>query len=261
VARIVSLVPSITELLFDLGLGAQVVGRTAWCIHPRAALDVPKVGGTKDVDLEKVRALAPTHVIVNVDENRRATYEALREFVPSVVITHPLAPRDNLELYRTIGGIFDRQAEAETLCARFEAAWAALRGAPNPRDARVLILIWQQPWMTVSRDTYVARTLATIGWQTLPAESAARYPVVERTAPWLDDVELVLLASEPFPFRERHFAAVAKLAPGRPMKLIDGEMISWYGTRAIRGLAYLAVQRDVWATERHLTGRAAAGRI
>jgi hypothetical protein len=261
VARIVSLVPSITELLFDLGLGAEVVGRTAWCIHPRAALAVPKVGGTKDVDLERVRALSPTHVIVNVDENRRETYEALREFVPNVLITHPLAPRDNLELYRRIGETFDRQAEADALCARFETAWAALRAAPDPPDTNVLLLIWQEPWMTVSRDTYVSRTLATIGWQTLPLESAARYPVVEGTAAWLEAVDLVLLSSEPFPFRERHVAAAATLAPGRPVQLIDGEMISWYGTRAIHGLAYLAAQRDAWAAGHRLTGRAVAGRI
>jgi hypothetical protein len=103
--------------------------------------------------------------------------------------------------------------------------------------------------------------LSTIGWQTLPREAAARYPVIDRTAWWLDDVELVLLASEPFPFRERHVAAAATLAPGRPVKLIDGEMISWYGSRAIHGLAYLALQRDAWAAERRLTGRAPAGRI
>jgi hypothetical protein len=261
VARIVSLVPSITELLFDLGLGSQVVGRTAWCIHPQAARVVPQVGGTKDVRLERVRELAPTHVIVNVDENRRETYEALREFVPQVMVTHPLAPRDNLELYRLLGTTFGRESEAERLCAEFELAWAALHSAPSGRETAVLLLIWQQPWMTVSRDTYVSRMLSTIAWQTLPSQAAVRYPVIDRTSTWLDDVELVLLASEPFPFRERHIAAAATLAPGRPVKLIDGEMISWYGSRAIHGLAYLETQRVAWAAERRLTGRAAAGTI
>src|SRR4029453_4098059 len=126
VFSIVSLVPSITELLWDLGLGDQIVGRTAWCVHPRAGRRVPKVGGTKDVDLDRVRALAPTHVIVNVDENRREVFDELRQLVPPVVFTHPVAPGDNLELYRLLGGIFGREAEAERLAADFETAWNRL---------------------------------------------------------------------------------------------------------------------------------------
>ena len=97
-ARIVSLVPSITELLCDLGLAAQVVGRTGFCIHPADIVAaIPKVGGTKDVNIEKIRKLAPTHLVVNIDENEKPTVEALAEFVPHIVVTHPLAPRDNLD--------------------------------------------------------------------------------------------------------------------------------------------------------------------
>jgi ABC-type Fe3+-hydroxamate transport system substrate-binding protein len=114
--RIVSLVPSITELLCDLGLADRLVGRTGFCVHPRASVrQVPKVGGTKDVDIGKVRGLAPTHVIMNVDENRRETAAALAAFGPHIVVTHPLGPRDNLDLYRLLGGVFDRQREAEAL--------------------------------------------------------------------------------------------------------------------------------------------------
>jgi hypothetical protein len=94
--------------------------------------------------------------------------------------------------------------------------------------------------MTVSRDTYVARMLEAVGWRTLlPAAAEPRYPVIAPEAPWLHDVERVFLASEPFPFRERHLSEAAALVPGRPVHLIDGEMISWYGSRAIRGLDYL----------------------
>jgi ABC-type hemin transport system substrate-binding protein len=106
-ARIVSLVPSLTELLFDLGLGERVVGRTGFCVHPRAALrTVPKVGGTKDVKLERIRELAPTHVLVNMDENRRETVDALAAFVPHIVVTHPNTPQDNLNLFGLLGGLF-----------------------------------------------------------------------------------------------------------------------------------------------------------
>ena len=102
--RIVSLVPSLTELLIALGLGAQLTGRTGFCVHPRAALrGIPKLGGTKGFDRERLRALQPTHVLVNIDENRRDEVAALEEFVPHLVVTHPLEARDNLDLYRLLG--------------------------------------------------------------------------------------------------------------------------------------------------------------
>ncbi|HEX5094156.1 MAG TPA: helical backbone metal receptor, partial [Burkholderiales bacterium] len=174
--RIVSLVPSLTELVCALGLADRLVGRTGFCVHPRDLVrHVPKVGGTKTVRLDAVRALAPTHVILNVDENRKETADALAEFVPHLVVTHPLGPLDNLALYRQFGEAFDRPREAEALCARFEAAYDAARAdPPAPRD--VLYLIWKDPWMTVSRDTYISRTLAVFGMRTVPAQSSERYP-------------------------------------------------------------------------------------
>src|SRR6201992_2194362 len=120
-ARIVCLVPSITELLCDLGLSEQLVGRTGFCIHPwETVKTIPKVGGTKDLKFDKIRGLEPTHVVVNVDENRKEDAEALAKFVPNVVVTHPLGPRDNLDLYRQMGREFDREAQAEAMCERFE---------------------------------------------------------------------------------------------------------------------------------------------
>ncbi len=243
-ARIVSLVPSITELLCDLGLADRLVGRTGFCIHPREMVRrIPKVGGTKDVNLDRIRAAAPTHVIVNVDENRCDTAEALRAFVPHVVVTHPLAPRDNLALYRLCGALFGRDAEAERLCDRFEAAFgrASAAGRDTP-PAEVLYLIWKDPWMTVSRDTYVSRMLALVGWHTVPREAAVRYPEVALDEPAVAGAALVLLSSEPYRFRSDHVAAVSA-ATRRPAALIDGEMTSWYGSRAIAGLDYLSELR------------------
>ena len=242
--RIVSLVPSITELIWDLGLGAQLVGRTGFCIHPRESLRaVPKVGGTKDVKLEAIRALAPTHVIVNVDENTRAVAEALVGFVPHVIVTHPCTPEDNRDLYRLLGHVFGVTARAEALVTRFDAALAqALRvGAELPPE-RVLYLIWREPWMTVSPATYVSASLATVGWYSQPVEDEMRYPAFATDAPWLAQVDRVLLSSEPYRFRERHLAEVAAWS-GRPVQLIDGEWASWYGSRAIAGLAALARMR------------------
>lgn len=238
-ARIVSLVPSITELVCELGLADQLVGRTGFCIHPREIVRrIPKVGGTKDVDLEKVRALSPTHVIVNVDENRKETADALAEFVPNIVVTHPLSPEDNFALFRLVGETFGVQEKAEALCERLRQAWTLGVKGDFP-SRRVLYLVWKDPWMTVSRDTYVSRTLALFGLQTLPVESATRYPELTLDEPWLQEVELLLLPSEPYRFRETHAAALAARF-GQPARLIDGEMTSWYGSRAIAGLAHLA---------------------
>lgn len=238
-ARIVCLVPSITELLCDLGLAGQLVGRTGFCIHPwETVRSIPKVGGTKDVKLDRVRELEPTHVIVNIDENRRETVEALAEFVPEVVVTHPRDPVDNLELYRLLGGIFSREAEAERLCTAFEGALTQLRAHP-PERQDVLYLIWRDPWMTVALDTYIARTLALIQWNSLSPDSTERYPEVDLRN-YAGRVDRVLLSSEPFHFKRHHIAEVASMVPGAEVMLVDGEMTSWYGSRAIKGLHYLA---------------------
>ena len=100
-------VPSITELLFELGLGDKVVGRTGFCFHPKGEVKrVPKIGGTKDFDLEKLRLLRPTHLIVNVDENPKELVDSAREFIPNIVVTHPLGPKDNVSLYQLMGYLF-----------------------------------------------------------------------------------------------------------------------------------------------------------
>jgi len=237
-ARIVCLVPSITELVCDLGLADRLVGRTGFCIHPwEVVRTIPKVGGTKDVKLDKVRALEPTHVIVNVDENRRETAEALAEFVPNLVITHPCAPRDNLDLYRQLGTAFDRRDEAECLCEAFSRELAALEAHPHTPE-EVLYLIWRDPWMAVAPDTYVAQTLSLVGWRTHPLRSAERYPEVDLAA-YAGRVDRVLLGSEPYHFTERHLDEVATTVTRASVSLIDGEMTSWYGSRAIQGLRYL----------------------
>jgi ABC-type Fe3+-hydroxamate transport system substrate-binding protein len=245
-ARIVSLVPSITELLFALKLDAQIVGRTGFCVHPRDKVrKVPKVGGTKAVKIDAVRALQPTHAIVNIDENERETVETLREFVPHIVVTHPLAPTDNLALYALLGAIFDRESEAQqlALALRTQLDAAASRAWPQQN---VLYAIWREPWMTVARDTYISAMLRLVNWQTLPAvqggeKGAARYPSFDLDAAWLDDVDRVLLSSEPYRFTQQHCNALKQHArlKGKRIELIDGEMVSWYGSRAIDGIAYL----------------------
>jgi ABC-type Fe3+-hydroxamate transport system substrate-binding protein len=230
-----------TELLFALGLAGQIVGRTHYCIHPQPAVAaIPSVGGTKKINYARLQALQPTHVILNIDENPRELAERLTRDGLEVIVTHPLAPEDNLSLYRLLGGVFHREAEAEQLGANFTQALAELRREPWPRR-RVLYLIWRKPWMGVSRETYIARMLALVGWETLPAMADARYPVLELDHALLEAADQVLFSSEPYRFQPADLEAFARDydCPREKLRLIDGEMTSWYGSRAIAGLAYL----------------------
>jgi ABC-type Fe3+-hydroxamate transport system substrate-binding protein len=242
-ARIVSLVPSITELLFHLGLGAQVVGRTRFCVHPAQALaGVPRVGGTKKLRIDKLRALRPSHVIVNIDENRKQDVDAIAQFAPHIIVTHPLVPDDNLVLYRLLGTLFDKRDAAEQLCAQFHEARDALVAATASLPLRrVLYLIWRDPWMTVSRDTYISQTLALAKWQTTHHDPQNRYPQLNADEHLLDETDLVLFSSEPFPFKPAHAKELRALTGdvGTPCEFVDGEMTSWYGNRAVEGMRYL----------------------
>jgi ABC-type Fe3+-hydroxamate transport system substrate-binding protein len=237
-ARIVSLVPSITEMLCDFGLASRLVGRTGFCIHPRDVVQaIPKVGGTKDVNVDKIRKLAPTHLVVNIDENEKPTVERLAEFVPHVIVTHPVKPEDNLALARLLGGVFRVDGAARAWCAAFEAELAALRKAARGPAQRVLYCIWQDPWMTVSKDTYIAAMLAEIGWS-VPELGQDRYPRFEWNDALVAGIDQVLLSTEPYRFTEAHADALEKQI-GKPVRLVDGEMMSWYGSRALAGLRYL----------------------
>jgi ABC-type Fe3+-hydroxamate transport system substrate-binding protein len=238
-ARIVSLVPSITELLCELGLGPHMAGRTGFCIHPAEVVAaIPKVGGTKDVNVEKIRRLAPTHVVLNIDENEKPVFEALAEFVPNIVVTHPLGPRDNPALVRLMGGIFCREQQAEAWCAAFEREYAELQAMDKGTPSTVLYCIWQDPWMSVSPDTYIGRMMAELGWMLPSFEDPARYPRFRWDPELIGRIDGVLLSSEPYRFTEAHADALEKQI-GKPVHLIDGEMMSWYGSRALAGIRYL----------------------
>lgn len=253
--RIVCLVPSVTELLCDLGLASCIVGRTGFCIHPASLVaTIPKIGGTKDVNIEKIRQLAPTHLIVNIDENEKPTVELLSAWIPHVIVTHPLHPHDNLALYRLLGAVFQVPAVAEQLCSQLETELSLLARSvstsaltyasittPEPHH-RVLYCIWQDPWMTVSPATYISSMLALAGYQTWsPPERSERYPVFQwETA--VQQIDMVMLSTEPYRFTDMHVEALEKQL-GKPVYLVDGEMMSWYGSRAIAGVRYLREQR------------------
>lgn len=241
-ARILSLVPSLTETLFDLGLGERVVGRTAFCVHPKDEVRAVKsVGGTKQVNWRKIEAARPTHAVLNIDENPREMAEELDRRGIEPVVTHPIAPADSVATIRLLGRVFDAEDRAERLAAELEQALADLAaGAPYP-PRRVVYLIWKDPWMTVSRDTYISRFLSLIAWETVGHRPDVRYPEIELTPNLLDAVDLVLFSSEPFPFKDTHLDAFRRDFPPHAAKAraIDGELLSWYGSRAIKGVEYL----------------------
>lgn len=256
--RIASLVPSLTELVVALGLQERLVARTGFCIHPAEALrSVPKVGGTKDVNLTKLRHLAPTHVLVNVDENRLDTVDAIRAWPepPEIVVTCPNGPEDNLGLIAQLLGHFGFAPGVTERAAALSRELVEALDQTRPEGRRpqhVLYLIWRDPWMTVARDTYIARMLGRIGWQTLPAvhggaTGAARYPALRGDELWLGEVQQVLLSSEPYRFGMAHLVEARRLCPNAKARLVDGELLSWYGPRAVAGLACLRELADVAA--------------
>lgn len=242
-ARIACLVPSITELLFALGLGARVVARTQFCIHPAEQLKaVAAVGGTKKANVAKLKALAPTHAILNVEENTREMEAAIRGFVPYVIVTFPKRPEDNPPLYRLLGGIFGKGVEAEALVADFDAAYARfIARRPALPERRVLYLIWKQPWMGVSRGTYIANVLSLANWRVIGHHDGVDYPELTLTPALIAEADLILFSTEPYPFGEADLDAFAheQGCPRNKLRIIDGEYASWYGSRAIAGLDYL----------------------
>ena len=262
VLRIVSLVPSLTELLCEMGLQAQLVGRTGFCVHPRDQVQsIAKIGGTKDVNVKKIRALAPTHLVVNIDENEQPTVAALAQFIPNVIVTHPQTPRDNLTLYRLFGNLFGAvgnvAVRAAALESAFEEAYRALAtsgaGSGQAPHKTVLYCIWQDPWMTVAPQTYIGQMLALIGWrqwqaagQDVAPHSAGslRYPCFAWSDGLISTIDEVVLSTEPYRFTQAHADSLERQI-GKPVQLVDGEMLSWYGSRAIAGLRYLATLKQV----------------
>lgn len=261
--RIVSLVPSLTELVCALGLGKYLVGRTGFCIHPAPELaDVPKLGGTKQVNEAELIALRPSHLIVNKDENELPLVERLRAKVPNILVTHPITVEDNYELFKQFSESFGEINGVEQAAARLmQGLQSAIdqnrRAVSHFESERVLYLIWKKPWMSIAGNTYIASMLRTVAWESyttsghasaaLADVGASRYPSLRDEEVYGAAVNRILLSSEPYRFQERHVLAM-KAELGAHSKIsvhvIDGEMCSWYGPRAIQGLNYLRQLRQ-----------------
>ena len=235
--RIVSLVPSLTEALFELGLGARVVGVTEWCVHPAGAVAlVPKVGGTKTPDLAAIAALAPDLVIANHEENRRRDVAQLEALGIHVWVTYPRTVAEGAALLAELAELGASAQAREAVVAPVLAALAEAEAARPERGTSVFCPIWRDPWMAVGGDTYAHDLLTLCGGRNVFAERGERrYPRVT-----LDEVvaaapEVVILPDEPYAFAASDVAELRRLpipaAQSGRIHLIDGTWVSWYGPR------------------------------
>jgi len=235
--RIVSLVPSLTEALFSLGLGERLVGVTEWCVHPAAGVaPLPKVGGTKNPDLDRIAALGPDLVIANQEENTRRDVERLRARGFAVWVTYPRSVRDGAALLRELAGLGASDAAIRSVVEPVEAALASLDRDPPARRARVFCPIWKDPWMAVGGDTYAGDLLAVCGGDNVFADrDDRRYPKVRDADILAAAPEVILLPDEPYAFADADVEALAAfdvpaVRNGRVHR-IDGTLVSWYGPR------------------------------
>ncbi|WP_246008850.1 helical backbone metal receptor [Hymenobacter metallilatus] len=233
--RIVSLVPSQTELLFALGLGARVVGVTKFCIHPANARQLATViGGTKNFDFEKIDALQPDLLIGNKEENYQAGIEQLAARYP-VWMSDISTLADSLDMIRRVGLICGRKVAAEVLAAEIAASFATLPPVAAPITAAYFI--WRQPYMVAAGGTFIDDMLTRAGFRNV-FSAQTRYPEITPEQLRQAAPSQILLSSEPYPFKEKHLAEFREICPAAEIRIVDGELFSWYGSRLRHSAAY-----------------------
>jgi ABC-type Fe3+-hydroxamate transport system substrate-binding protein len=232
--RIISLVPSQTELLFDLGLAESVIGVTLFCIHPEEAKNKEKVGGTKKLKLEKIAFLHPDLIIANKEENTKEQIEWLSERFP-VWISDIKNLDDSFAMIRGVGEITNTTERAEFIISRIINSFEDIK--PVNRIS-TLYLIWREPWMSVGSETFIHHILEKCGLENV-VKNELRYPELTNDTIKELNPQLVLLSSEPYPFKEKHIAGLKTILPEAEVRLADGEMFSWYGSRLIKTGKYL----------------------
>lgn len=244
--RIVSLIPSITEILFALGAGPSVAGCTVYCTEPPEGVATKtRVGGEKNPKLEVIRALGADLVVANIEENLREHVETLRRWGIPVYVTYPRTVAAGIRLVGDLGALVGLPEQGTQMAAVLESALDGVRSARVGKPAsRVFYPIWRQPWMTVNRDTYAHDMLALCGGDNVFGQSVTRYPEVT-----LEDVAraepgVILLPDEPYRFRRAHLADFdahpdIPAVRDRRIHLVDGKLATWYGPRIAEALRVL----------------------
>lgn len=231
--RIISIVPSQTELLYDLGLDERVVGITRFCVHPETWHNSKtRIGGTKILKHAVIDELQPDLIIANKEENTREDVERLSQKYPVWVSDVATLP-DALGMIRSIGAITGKRMLAEDIAAKIDTSFAALK---VERQTRTIYLIWRKPFMAAGNDTFINDMLARCGFENVV--NIERYPELSEADLIHLDPELILFSSEPYPFKEQHMEQLQKLLPHTHMQLVNGEPFSWYGSRLLESANY-----------------------
>lgn len=232
--RIVSLVPSQTELLYDLGLDEEVIAITKFCVHPEEWFrNKIRIGGTKNLNIEKIKALHPDLIIANKEENTKEQIEELTRFFP-VWISDIKNVADACRMICEVGELVGKSHKANAFAAIINQQFAALHFSQKS----VAYFIWYQPWMSVGHDTFIHDILQRSGFKNV-FDHHKRYPEITETQLKQAQPEIVLLSSEPFPFKEKHAQEIKKILPDAAVYLVDGEMFSWYGSRMLKAISYI----------------------
>jgi ABC-type Fe3+-hydroxamate transport system substrate-binding protein len=240
--RIVSLVPSQTELLYDLGLDAEVVGITKFCIHPNEWFrSKTRIGGTKNINIEKIKSLNPDLILANKEENVKEQIEALENIAP-VWVTDVNNLDDALEMIEMIGTLTSKKLKAESLMQEIKLRFHQLQTCLPDRQAinyqlNTCYLIWKDPYITVGGDTFINDMLNRCGLKNI-FEATNRYPETSIQKLASMNCDVVLLSSEPYPFKEKHIEEIKSQLPNTKIVLVDGEMFSWYGSRLLHAPPY-----------------------
>jgi ABC-type Fe3+-hydroxamate transport system substrate-binding protein len=238
--RIVSLVPSQTELLFDLGLEEEIVGITKFCVHPFHLKSIKKIiGGTKKVHLEKIRLLEPDIIIANKEENTLQIVEELSKICP-VWVTDIITLEDNLKMIEDFGVLFNKRTEARKWTDKINFAHKDFLNFIKDKEIqKVAYFIWANPYMAAGNNTFINELLKLNRFQNIYGNREERYPeIVIQKMRIQGDPDLVLLSSEPFPFTDEHAFELGRYTHHAKTVFVDGEMFSWYGSRLVKGFDY-----------------------
>ena len=226
--------PSQTELLFYLGLDDEVIGITKFCIHPADKFkSTIKIGGTKQLDIAKIKSLNPDLIIANKEENERGQLEELMKNFP-VWISDIHDLDGALEMITGVGALVGKHKEALALNNNISLKFNELMLAVS--NLRVAYFIWRKPYMVAGKNTFIDDMLQKCGL--INAFDMARYPEIDPSLLHETNPDVILLSSEPYPFKEKHIAELKAIAPNAVIKLVDGEMFSWYGSRLLDAPAY-----------------------
>ena len=238
--RIISLVPSQTELLFDLGLDEQVVGITKFCIHPTNWFKTKtRVGGTKNINIATIKKLNPTLIIANKEENVKEQIEELAKDYP-VWLTDVNNLDDALKMIEAIGVLTNTQKNAHHITQKITTNFEQL--AAKKALINTCYLIWKNPYMTVGGDTFINDMLQRSGFNNIFANQQ-RYPEISISQLLIANCQLLLLSSEPYPFKQIHIDELQLQLPHTKILLVDGEIFSWYGSRLIKATEYFSQLR------------------